>query len=303
MNREKMAVMVYIKVILAMMFWSMSYIWLKTIFLYINPITMVFLRLAAASLIMYVLGKATGRLQPIRGEDKRWVFLMAFFQPFAYFLFESFALKLVSPTPAAVITSTIPLFIPLAAARFYHERLSRLNIVGMIVSFAGVTQVVINPDLTMAAAPLGLLLLAGAVLSGVSFTIVTKRLTKGYNPYTLVTRQNIWGAIGFLPLFLFFDLPDFSRVPLTHKWLIPMSLLTVFSTIIAYVFYTNAIKFLGASKASSFSNSIPVFTAIFAWFFLGETMTTLKGAGVLMVITGLFISQIPANQKKTTASA
>jgi drug/metabolite transporter (DMT)-like permease len=56
---------------------------------------------------------------------------------------------------------------------------------------------------------------------------------------------------------------------------------------------------LGISKANIFSNLIPVFTAIFSFVILSEHFTIQKLAGMLLVITGVFISEMNKSNKVT----
>jgi len=53
---------------------------------------------------------------------------------------------------------------------------------------------------------------------------------------------------------------------------------------------------MGITKANVFSNCIPVFTALFAFILLGDKLTLQNIAGMVVVITGLFMSQM--NGKK-----
>jgi drug/metabolite transporter (DMT)-like permease len=54
---------------------------------------------------------------------------------------------------------------------------------------------------------------------------------------------------------------------------------------------------MGISKANVFSNCIPVFTALFSFILMGERLTVQNITGIIIVITGLFLSQIHGNKK------
>ncbi|HLP61062.1 MAG TPA: DMT family transporter, partial [Candidatus Deferrimicrobium sp.] len=116
--------LVYAGVVLTMIFWGLSYIWLKMVYQFIGPITTTFLRMVATAFLLAAIVNISKKRQTIRGQDWKFVILLTFFHPFLYFLFESFGLKYVSPTVAAVIVTTIPLFIPIAAFYLFNERLS-----------------------------------------------------------------------------------------------------------------------------------------------------------------------------------
>jgi len=54
---------------------------------------------------------------------------------------------------------------------------------------------------------------------------------------------------------------------------------------------------MGISKANVFSNSIPIFTAFFSFLLMGERLTIQNITGIIIVIAGLFLSQIHPNKK------
>ncbi len=292
------SVFVYTAIILAIFFWSLSYIWIKQVYRFIHPLSMVFWRLVGATLLLWPIAKLAGQWQKIQPGDGKYILLMTLFHPLMYFTFESYGMKYVSPTIAGVMIATIPMFIPVAAYYFFQEKLTRLNLVGLGISFMGVLLVILKRDFTFSASPLGILLLFLAVLAGVGFTMFIRRLTEHYNAITLVGYQNALGVLWFLPLFLIFDLEHFSTVTITWDLVLPMLLLVVFSSILAFTFYTAAVKALGASKAGLFGNLTPAFTALFSWIILHESITTQKIAGIIVVILGLSLSQVKRVRSK-----
>ncbi|WP_372640140.1 EamA family transporter, partial [Ancylomarina sp.] len=63
MNQKSL--LVYGSLILAMLFWSFSFIWTKIVFLVYNPVTTVFLRLIISSVILFAVGKGFKKLGTI----------------------------------------------------------------------------------------------------------------------------------------------------------------------------------------------------------------------------------------------
>lgn len=88
-----------------------------------------------------------------------------------------------SPTISAVIIATIPLVAPIAAWFLLKERLSRLNILGLIVSFMGIIIMLVNSSLKLDADPKGIGALLFAVMSAVFYSIALKKLSDHYKPF------------------------------------------------------------------------------------------------------------------------
>lgn len=282
---------VYLFAILSMLFWGLSFVWFKIVVQWYEPITIIFLRLLISGSLMMVFMLLTRSWQTIKRKHLKYFLLLAFSQPFCYFLGESFGLKLVSSTIASVIIATIPLFSPFAAYFLVREKVTMPVVLGIIFSFAGIILMLINPDFSLNASPKGVLLLFLAVFAAIAYSVIIRKISHEYNPVTIITHQNLIGAVYFLPLFLVFDFQHFITVTPTRELIMAMLQLSVFASTLAYVFYIIAIKGIGVIKANVFANLIPVFTGFFSFIILGETFTALKIGGMLLVLFGVVVSQ------------
>lgn len=294
---------VIIVAVLATFFWGMSFVWTKVVFQYYSPLTTIFIRLLFSSVLLIGIWAFLVKNDPIKPSDIKLILLSAFFTPFCYFLGESYGLAEVSSTIASVIIATIPVFTPFVAFFMLKERLTIMNFLGMIVSFAGVIVMLFSKDFSLSASGKGLLLLSFAVLSALGSGITVRKLSLKYNPITIVGFQNLVGAVYFLPFFLYFDLDSFLLVKPDRQLLTSMISLIVFASSLAFICYTYAVKHLGIGKTNIFSNLIPVFTAVFSLIILHEQITLAKTAGMLIVILGVFIAQWNKNKLKQPASA
>ncbi|MGV8091510.1 MAG: DMT family transporter [Mangrovibacterium sp.] len=276
--------------LLAMFFWSFSFIWFKIAYKAYEPITIVLFRLILASAIIFIFSKAIGKLENLKKEDWGWMLLLSFFEPFMYFMGESFGLKYISSTVAAVVISTIPLFTTLAAWYFYNEKLSRTNFAGLLVSFIGVSMVVFDTAYGLSASPLGLALEFIAVLSTIGYAVVLKRLTARYNGYTIISYQNLFGVFMFLPFWLIFESSVALQTPFNYEAFSAILKLAVFASVLAFIFFTYSIRHLGINRSNMFVNVIPVFVAIFSFLILGDKINIQKATGIMIVISGLFLA-------------
>ncbi len=289
--------LVYISIILAMIFWSFSFVWVKEVYLVYGPLTTVLFRLIIASLLLVGFAKLTGKMVKFERKDLMTFILLSFFEPFLYFMGESYGLLFVSSTIGAIIVATIPLFSPLAASKFHGEKISIRTFIGILLSFAGVSIVVFDSSFNLIASPLGIALEFLAVISAIFYTVVLKKLAVKYHPTTIITYQNLFGIIYFLPLWFIFEFKDFTAIPFNLAAFAGILKLSIFASCIAFIFYAHSVKNMGINKVNIFINTIPVFTAIFAWYILGDALTIRKFVGIIVVITGLLVAQL--NLKKS----
>lgn len=287
-NKELLA---YFTALGAAFFWGFSFVWFKIAFLAYKPITVVLFRLIISAALILVIAWSLKRLQKPTKKDFKLFFLMAFFEPFLYFLGESYGLTYVSSTVASVIVGTIPLLSPIAAWYFFREKVTGKNIAGFLFSFLGVALVVLDGNFRFDAAPIGVGLEFLAVFAAIGYSIVLRHVVFRYNTLTIIAYQNIIGIFLFLPVWLVVDLNDFLSTPFHPQAFRAIVLLAVFASTLAFVFFTQSIRQIGVNRSNTFVNLIPVFVAILSFIVLKEELGLQKILGILVVISGLFLAQ------------
>jgi len=292
---------VYIGVILAMALWGFTFVVFKVANESFRPITIVTFRLFASLFFLFGFALLLKRLNRIRPTDQKWFLLLALFEPFFYFLGEAYGLTMVTATVGAVIISTIPLIVPFVSYMMFRERMTVMNMVGLVISFAGVLMVILTRSGGLSADPKGILLMFVAVFSAVGYTMVVKKLADDYNPITITAYQSLYGLLMFIPLFLVFEIPHLDLATASTPSILGVLYLGVIGSGICFILLTIAIRELGAARANIFANLVPVVAAILSFLLLGEPMPALKALGIFVVITGLFMSQVSGIQAKRAA--
>jgi drug/metabolite transporter (DMT)-like permease len=289
----------YLSLTISMICWGLSFVWCKQALVNIPPISLVLARLVISFPLITTAALSMKRLTKIARKDMSLFFLLAFFEPLLYFLGESFGMLYLSSTTASILIATIPIFTSIAAYLFLNEKLTVNNYLGMFVSFAGVLFVVFSDNGELDATWKGILLLMLAVFSAIGYGFLIKRISGKYNSFTIVSVQNLIGALYFLPFFLLFDLKQVSAIHWKFSMILPVLYLAVFASTIAYVGFIQGVRKLGISRASVFTNFIPVFTAIFALILLNESISFSKIIGIAFVVGGLIMTQASAKKTKT----
>ncbi|MBN2637583.1 MAG: DMT family transporter [Bacteroidales bacterium] len=277
--------------LVSMFFWGFSYIWSKIVFETYSPLTTIFLRLIVSFLFLISVLIISRQNERIQKQDYLLFIVSAALNPFLYFIGENFGLSLASASLSSIIVATIPLFAPIAAWYYFKERLKKINLFGLIISFAGLLVIILNKNLELTANPLGLMFLFLAVASAVFYSILLKKLTTRYKPLTIITWQNMLGIVYFFPLFLFFDGRHFISVIPDFKTVSSIVLLGIFASSVSFILFTYTIKNLGIIKSNLYTNLIPIFTAIFSILILGEPFTFQKAVGFIIVISGVILSE------------
>ncbi|MDZ4181388.1 MAG: DMT family transporter, partial [Candidatus Cloacimonadaceae bacterium] len=271
----------YVKAALAMLFWAVTFVWIKVALVTYRPIEIVFLRLVLASLLLFTVMLLSGHWQKINRKDLLHMMLVAFCEPFLYFLGEANGMQHVSSTLGSLIISTIPIVTAIGAWLFLREKIHAFLIVGLIVSFTGVAVMSLGTD-DIAATTTGILFLLLAVMAGMLYGLLVRSLTLKYSALTIVAWQSLFGLIYFTPVFVIGDWAHFRTVQHSAMGLTTIAGMSIFASVGAFLLYTGVIRELGVIKANVFTNLIPVFTVILAFLILGDRLNLQSTVGLLL---------------------
>lgn len=284
----------YILITASVIFWGISFILTKELFLseeHMTVTALITIRLAIASAVMVPALALTRRLQRIQKKDIKWFLLLAFCEPFVYHLCETNGVRLVSGSLASVVIATIPLFVPFGMWAAYRQRIKPSLIVGVLLSLAGVF-LMLNGEIGFGGTALqGILFLTGAVAIAVVYTLLLVKVVDHYHPLVVTTWQNVIGLVYFLPLMLIFDGGALPLLSWSPKMLLLLLVLGIFCSTLAYAGYNYGVRNLGASEACIFNNAIPVFSLIAAVAIGQEQFSWVKVVGMAIVIAGVIIAQ------------
>ena len=288
----KSAAWIYIGIILAIIFWGMSFVWVDRLLdLGLPPFFLLTARLTVSAILLSLVSFGFGKLQRPKLADLKWILLMALFEPFLYFIGETKGIQLTTPTTASVIVSTIPLFAMLLGFLVYKERVSSLNVFGAVLALAGVLLSVLDEEMSIKVDAFGVLMLFCAVFSTIGYSLVVKKLSSTYNVFTIVVFQNVLGALLFLP-FAFSEFEALSCFVFSFDNVYPLLLLAVLPSTLSFIFYVNCIRHIGVVRANMFSTLMPVITLLFSSVLGRELLNYRNGTGVLIVIAGLLLTQL-----------
>jgi drug/metabolite transporter (DMT)-like permease len=281
----------YIALVAAVIFWGISFVWTKE--LLNNNFHVIFIvttRLIISFSLLAIIFKITNGLEKIQRQDLPKFLLLAFFEPFLYFIGENYGLNYVDASFAAIFIAIIPIVIPFGLYFFYREKLKWSIIVGVLISIIGIAIMSMSNGLSFDLSLKGVLLLLLAVFSAVGYNIVLYKLLK-YSPVTITVYQNLISFFYYLPLFFIIDSNELFAMNWNFHTIFCFVMLSVFCSSIAFMGYSFAAQRITISKASVFTNAIPVITIIFAVIIGQETISFAKVLGMIVVISGVLLSQ------------
>ncbi len=280
---------VYLLAVLAsVLFWSTSFVMTKAVLTEIPPFTIGAVRTwIAAGILGLVVAASRTREKPSR-SDLGIMALGGFLGITVYFALENVGLQLATASDAALIVASFPAITLLLEMIVDRCGFSPAHLLGIVLSIAGVGLIVYETSTMPAPGRLtGDLVLAGTGLVWAAYNFATRRVQRQYSTQTVVFYQSAAGAITFVPLALIEHAE--WRVP-SAETLVSMAYLSVFCSVLAFLFYAYGLRGMRSSTAVTMLNLIPVLGIATAFVFLHETETMVQLIGGAIVIAGVALS-------------
>lgn len=308
-----------------MLIWAAAGIAVKEALLLFTPLTLIVLRFSLAVLLMLLIGLVFRKsdivgLQLVRKKDIPLFLLGGLFQPFLYFIFETYTYQsFASPTIAEAMLSMQPVLAPIFAFVLLREQVTRNNIVGILLSTIGVLVLLLVGSNNFALGnPWGILLAFLTVSMSVSYSVVLRRIPNHYSPlsivfyvqfFSLVLFYVLWGGqYLFTPELLNSSTPELinsltpelisSLTPKLLKPVLAVLYLAILASVAAFILFCYTVRQIGVTRANLFNNVRPIFTALLMWLIFDERLPVWKIVGIIIIIIGLFISCITRTNTK-----
>ena len=277
----------------AVLLWGTSFMATKAALAAFPPMTVIWLRMALASLVALGLRKRMGR-PDYRAGDWKILAVLCLMQPCLYFLLEGYAISLTTSSQAGMISSLVPLLVAAGAWAILKEPLRPRSAAGLLVSIAGVVWLSLS-GVSADSAPnpaLGNLLEVGAMICVAVYMVVMKRLSARYSTWWLTGMQCVAGTLFFLPgLFLAgATVPAVSASEAPWAWL-AVAYLGLFVTFGAFGLYNMAMARIPAGRAAMAINMVSPVALVSGWLLLGETMTATQLAACGVVGAGVWLGR------------
>lgn len=291
----------YLLILLTVFLWGMSFLWSDRVLDRQVPVfTFIFTRMIIAAAALSLFSLLTGRFQRIRKGDFKWFAAMTAFEPFLYFLGETFGLQITgSPTLCSVIIATIPVFSLVVGWILFREKLSTLNRVGIFVAVAGVILFVLIGGSLHAKYLYGIAILFLAAIGSTGYTAICKKLAnKGYNPFAIVTWQFILAIGYFLVPFLIWDASSWTPAYLSWPVLRPIIALAVLCSGVAFVIYAACVDRIGMTRTTVFLPLVAIVSAVAASLLGQDTLEPLQFVGIAVAMLGVVMAQASFKKEK-----
>ena len=210
-----------------------------------------------------------------------------------YYLLENIALTYTMASNVGVIVSAAPFFTAVLSRLFMkrEEKLSASFFVGFATAMVGIC-LISFPGEGMELDLRGDLLALAAAAVWACYSVLTRKISAyGYSTILTTRRIFFYGILFMIPALFLFDFHLRASRFTEPANLANLLFLGLGASALCFVTWNFAVKVLGAVKTSVYIYMVPVITVITSALVLHERLTPLAGAGVVLTLAGLLLSQ------------
>ncbi len=292
--------------IAAPLFWAGNFVIARALFAEIPPVAFNFWRwfLAFLFLAPFVVSTVRHEFRQIVGEWRLCAILgvtgIALFQTFSYQ-----AVHTTTALNAALYLSVTPIIVTAISWRWFNERLTRRQAVGIVVSLFGVGLVVTQADpavlLALRFRPGDIWMIAAVPLWAV-YSVLIQRRPAGMSQGSLLLSSIFFGLLLLAPLYAV-ELGQGFSMTTNLQTVGALLYVSLFASVAAFVFWQKGVSILGANKSSLFVHLIPLFSALLGFAFLGEAIWGPHLIGALFILIGIVLTTLHNPRPNTRAAA
>jgi len=283
-----MPIFYYLLLLATSLMWAGNIVISKTLVDHASPMTLTSLRwlIAVLSLIPIVWWKEKKILPPRKALLP--LFLMGITGVVLFNIFQFLAVERTTASNVGLITTLNAISIAVFSAIFLKEKMTFLQMVAMLFSLFGVLLVLTKGNMELLLSfeinKGDLLMLLAVAVWGI-YSICSKWATTKTSPMMATLYAGIFGLIVLLP----FNFSSFTVTNVDASFIKAILYTGFISTVVCMVLWSIGVQKLGATSAGIFMNFNPVFTALLAFIFLGETLTWIQMVGSCIVIIGCYL--------------
>lgn len=293
-NMPKSKLIAYLEASFAVVIWGGTFIATKIALGEVSPATIVWLRFAMG---LVVLGIAVFvRKQFALPEKNEWLYfaMLGFLGVTFHQWLQATGLQTSKATTTAWIVATTPVFIAILGWLALKEKLTWIQIGGIVFAAFGVLLIVSKGNIPALfqggeGATFGDFLILLSALNWAVYTILSRKELAKHPAARMMFFVMLLGWLT-TNIWIFGFGPGLSEIKnLTQSGWLAILMLGIFGSGLAYIAFYDALQELPASQLGVFFNIEPLVTAMLATWIINEAITIISLIGGAIIIFGVWL--------------
>ena len=283
--------------------WGSSYLFIKLAVDSFGTFTLIALRLLIGAAFLWIVLGMSHTTLPRNRRIYGHLVVMALVNIALPFTLITWAEQSVDSALAAILNSSVPLFVIVIAPLFLPEEPIRVNgVVGLAIGFIGVL-LLVSPGLMSATGDLwGSLALLGSSLTYAIGNVYNRRNVRGLPPLIPAVFQVTFALVIVGAVAIVLERPWETATPDLEAWF-SVAWLGIFGSGLAYLVYFRLLGRWGATRTALVAYLLPVFGIILGFLVLAEPIDATLILGTALVIAGVALVNSPWGRRRLSSGA
>ena len=276
---------------MTILIWGTTFISTKVLLRDFTPLQILFTRFMIGYLALWAV---CPKLTKIRRKKEELYFLAAGLCGVTlYFLMENIALTYTQASNVGIIVAVSPFFTMFFGIWLLKQRRPGVRFfIGFLIAMTGILCISLEGSQPLQLNPKGDLLALGAAAVWALYSTITKKISSfGYTTIPMTRRIFFYGLLCMLPVILFSGMKLPAVEQLTMVNIANILFLGLGASALCFVSWNSAVRILGTVQTSVYIYAVPVVTTLASVWILKETVTVIGIAGIVMILSGLLMSQ------------
>ncbi len=246
-----------------------------------------FSRIFGAALIIWIISIFT-KNQKIERTDQKLLWFSALCMLGFVYVF-SLAFNTASPIDIAIILTFQPMLVVAIHAIFKHEKVSKLEVLGMLIALGGALLVILAGGNVEKGKLIGDIFAMICAISYAAYLVIIEGPSKKYSTVTLMRWIFLYTAILSIP-FLF----TIGHVNLLdHPKLMPiltLAFIILFPTVYCYIVTPPALKMIGSELFSVYQYLVPIVATFVSLWLKLDTFHWYQPVSFVIIVAGVVLA-------------
>ena len=263
--------------------WGSSFLMIKYSLDELNPSDIALYRILIGALFVNIFVRTKEKID--KADHIKFVIVSFFWMALPFYMF-GIAEQTITSSLAGLINGSTPIFVAFIAVVFYRLRITNLQIIYIFSGFIGVGLITLSGGINELSFNIGAIFaLIASISYGIAVNIV-EPLIKKYESYIVL--KIVMRYASLLSLILYGFSASF-KLPTLEVSLIPMLILGIGGTGIAFLTYYKLLDNVGRISSSFIVYMIPIFSIFFGYQFLNEITYAIQFVGIGVILTSAFL--------------
>ncbi len=256
-----------------------------------SPLVVLMYRFDIATMVMLAMGFFMKSRPKLTGRSLRPLILLGLCEPVIYFIGEQYGLKYTNSAFSGVMIAVIPIVTLMMTAAFLKERPTRVQWLFSLLSIAGVVWITVMAGGEGQVRPLGVALLALAVVTGSAYSVISRGISAEFSAFERSLVMQFMGAVFFTLLAVWENRADPGRLvaPLSDGgFVFAVLYLSLGASVAGYLLFNYAVSSAPMVHVMSLGNLTTVLSVVAGVTILGEPFSPAAAVALAVILVGIW---------------